>query len=185
MTDTEYDVDVDDEAMFGDEGSEDEELDFENLFPPDGAYEVVIKDVSYRDGISEKSGKRTRGLNIRCTIVQPDGEFDGTLVSTYIFLGWDTFQPNGRKQMKSFCEAVGVPCEGSMRIADFQPVKQTIGKREEKVLTVFSGLSCGAFLKTEEKDINGQKSEQCQPTAFITLERLAEINGFEPDPNPF
>jgi len=180
MTDT--DIDFDDVDL--DEDGDDEALDFDHLTPEDGVYEVTIKDVSYRDGIRESDNKRVRGLAIRVQLVD-EGDFDGLLLNKYIYLGSESFLPLGRKQMKSFCDAVGVPCEGNMRIADFQPVRQTIGSKQEKVLSVFSGLSCGAFVKTSTRTYNGAEQEQCEPTAFVTLERLAEIREFEPETPSF
>jgi len=175
MTDTEYTVDDDEVSFEVDEDEGDEIIDFENLLPPDGAWEAVIKDVSYRNAVREADGVRVLGLNVRVILVDPGGEFDGTLLSNYIWLGNDKFMPSGRAQMKVLCNAVGLPCEGQVNMADYGKTRQTIGKKEETVLSAFSGLPCGVFTKIGDNTYNGQTTEQCKPVAFITLDRLAQI----------
>ena len=182
-TDLDDDVNLNEDEDLG-EFDEDEDIDFEHLVPGDGAYEVEIKDVEWRDYNRESDGNRIRALNVRVQLVTDD-EFNGLLVSKFIYMGDQKLNPIGRQQMKALAEACNITVEGQMSLRDFGPVSQTIGTRQARVLSVFSGLRCGVFLKEYERTYQGKTVTGTEPDSFITLDRLAEIQNTELDPEPY
>ncbi len=107
MTDTDYDVADDDEMDFSTEL--DEEIDFDNLYPKDGPYEVEIKSVLWQDYVKD-DGSRVRAARVSMQLKDTGDEFEGTYVNKFIYMGnADGFKPIGLGQFKGMCEASGVP----------------------------------------------------------------------------
>lgn len=183
MTDTELNV-PEDEVDFSTE-DEDDEIDFDNLFPPDGPTEVEVKSVLYQNYVRESDSKQIKAFRIQLNIVSDD-EFSGYALSHYMYMGDTEFKPLSRKQFKGFCEAVGVPCEGKISMSDFQPTTAQIGNQTGKLLGVFSGLRCGAYLKTKKETGNDDvEREQTKPTYYMSLDKLQVVLTADAGPEPF
>jgi len=184
-TDTDV-VDDEDEIDFSDPDVDledddlglDDELDFDNVSPPDKNYEIEIMTVSFRNGPNKKDPSvKTFGLSVRCKLVDPDGDWNGHFVNPYIWLGNDGIDGNGRAKMRQFAEACGVPCSGKMKISDFGPQKQTIGKNVERVLTAFSAARCAAYCKTEtEVGDDGVERMKQNLSGWMTVDALDGVN---------
>jgi hypothetical protein len=169
------DVEDTDDIEFDSFEDDDEELDFEHLTPQDGAYRVTIRSVLYSK--DERADGDGFNLALRLQVQLSTGdEFNGMQLSSYIWLGRDgTFTPAGRKQLKALAEACGIPVGNTMRMSEFGAVPGTIGRNSGKILSAFTGLSCGAEVKTTDEIINGEERSVCKPVAFYSLARLAEI----------
>lgn len=179
MTDVDHEV-VEDEVDFSTEMDDDDEaIDFEHLTPENGMYEVELQTVLWQNYVKE-NGDRVRAVRVAMKLVDDGGEFDGSFINHFIYLGRETLGPIGRKQFKNLCESVGVPCEGTINVSSFQPSPGKIGKFEGKVLGVFSGLRCGAdiFTKTDTSD-DGTERINTYPKYYVTLERLEEIQNMD------
>ena len=183
MTDIDQDV-PEDEVDFSTE-DEDDEIDFDNLFPPDGPTEVEIKSVLYQNYTRESDSKQIKAFRIQMNVVSDD-EFNGYALNHYMYMGETSFSPLGRKQFKGFCEALGVPCEGKIMMSDFQPSTAQVGNQTGKLLGVFSGLRCGAYLKTKKETGNDDvEREQTKPTYYMTMDKLQEVLSHDTGAEPF
>lgn len=169
---------TDDEVDFSTEddwSEDDEELDFEHLTPADGAYPITFKSVLFSKDTRQDGDGTNLALRIQVQL-STDDEFNGMQLSNYIWLGRDgTFSPGGRRQLKAIAEACGLEVKDQMRMSDFGATPGQVGKTSGKMLTAFTGLACGAELKTTEEVINGEERLVCKPVGFYSLSKLAEI----------
>ena len=169
MTDT--DVDVDD-VFDTTEDEDDEVFDLENIYPPEGDYEVTVLSVAYRNGVSKNSGKNAIGLNIRLQMTGDEaGDFSGTFLTTYLYLGEDKPMPRGLQKMQEFLKACGIESSGKFKLSDWNPQWKQIGKQREKVLTIFDNLVIGAHLKPEERD-GDEGGTDVRVTYFLSADQL-------------
>ena len=171
-TDTELDDEVEFDGM--DDEFEDEELDFDNVAPANGNYEMEMVRLVYNNGPNKKDPSiQTFGLQLSAKMVDKDGEWDGTFVNKYIWLGNGKISGQGRAQMKALADACGVSCEGRMRISEFAPVKKMVGKEERWVLTAFNEAHFGAYISTQERTReDGTVTHDLVPQGFMSIEEL-------------
>jgi hypothetical protein len=176
-TSTEDEDELDTSEVEDDEDDgEDAEYDFDHLTPDDGAYAVEIKHVAYRSYDNETTGRHVIGLNVTVQLETND-EFNGQYLTNFIYLGEDKIGVSGLRALKALCDAVGIPCEGRVKFSQFQPAWQTIGKRRDKIWTVFTGLTCGANVETkaDKNDV-----VRTNVVSYMTPELLADIKATPP-----
>ena|SRR6478736_2820870 len=181
MTDTDL-FDEEDTVDFDTDVDEDEELDdlefdFEHLTPDAGAYEAKILSVGYRSYDNEKTGRHVIGLQIRLQLQEDAGEFDGTFITHFLYIGEDKPKADGKIKMKAFFEAAGHGdlASGNMKVSQWEPVWRQIGKTRERCLSIFDDIVVGVNLDTEEKVINGESRVQIVVKSFMDLDTLATV----------
>jgi hypothetical protein len=170
-----------------------EKVNFNMMFPPDGKYPAVIKQVEYRRNrvdSGKNAGKLSKGWMIQVSLNCPTGpqsDYHNSGQQMYIWLGHDNgFAPFGLQMLCNFLTAATGEdySEREIDMNEFLPTPKTDGKGKKiMVMEYFTGRPIIVNLKTSS-EVDSRTQTQVKRTKIVEWD--AYRDDFEPDaPEPF